>query len=160
MEQVVVGVVTKPQALKGEFRVKSSILNMKQFKKFNSVFISGREYKIEKVTLRDSFVILKVVGVDSCESAEMFRNLDVYAEMELDTSDSFDLVGFEVFVGNSSLGRIVEINNYGSKDIISVQGKNAFMMPMIDDLVLDIDENEKAIKLNPESFEQVVVYEN
>ena len=141
MEQVVVGVVTKPQALKGEFRVKPNILNMKQFKKFNTVFINNNEYPVEKVTLRDSFVILKVKGVDSCVSDEILRNASVYAEMEIDASDSFDLVDFEVVIGDESLGKIVEINNYGSKDIISVAGKNPFMLPIIDDIITEIDEN-------------------
>ena len=37
MERILVGVATKPQALKGQFRIKPEILNMKEFKKFNSV---------------------------------------------------------------------------------------------------------------------------
>ena len=43
MEKVLVGIITKPQALKGEFRVKPEILNMKQFKKFDCVTINKKE---------------------------------------------------------------------------------------------------------------------
>ena len=160
MEQVLVGIITKPQALKGEFRVKPEILNMKQFKKFDSVYINKKEYKIEKVTLRDSFVILKVEGIDRCEDAETLRNSQVFAEMEVDTEDTFDLVGFEVIVDNESIGKINDINNYGSKDIISVKSNNPCMLPLIDDLIVEIDESNKTVILDKELFEQVVVYEN
>ena len=160
MEKVLVGIITKPQALKGEFRVKPEILNIKQFKKFEKVTIKNKDYNVEKVTLRDSFVILKVEGVDRCEDAELMRNSEVFAEMEVDTEDSFDLVGFNVIVSNETMGTIVDINNYGSKDIVSAKANNSFMFPIIDDLIIEINESSKSVILDAELFNQVVVYEN
>ena len=160
MEKVLVGIITKPQALKGEFRVRPEIFNMKQFKKFDEVIINNQSYIVEKVTLRDSFVILKVKGIDSCESAELLRQKEVYAEMEIDTDDSFDLVGFKVFVSGECIGEIVDINNYGSKDIISIKSKKSCMLPLIDNLIIETNEAEKYIVLDDEIFNQVVVYEN
>ena len=43
MERKCIGVITKPQALKGEFRVKPSLLNLKKYKKLESVFINDKE---------------------------------------------------------------------------------------------------------------------
>ena len=160
MEKVLVGIITKPQALKGEFRVKPEILNLKQFKKFSTVTIKNHEYKVEKVTLRDSFVILKIEGINKCEDAELLRNVQVYAEMEVDTEDSFDLVGFSVIVSDDNIGEVIDVNNYGTKDIVSVKSKNPFMLPLIDDLIIEIDEENKKVILDKEIFEQVVVYEN
>lgn len=160
MEKVLVGIITKPQALKGEFRVKPEILNIKQFKKFDSVTINNKAYNVQKVTLRDSFVILKVEGVDRCEDAEALRNAKVFAEMEVDTEDTFDFIGFEVLVDDESIGIVADINNYGSKDIISVKSSDPCMFPVIDDLIVDIDESKKIINLDKDLFNQVVVYEN
>lgn len=160
MEKVKIGIITKPQALKGEFRVKPLILNLKQFKNLDSIIIGNTEHKVEKVTLRESFAIIKVEGVDSCEQAELLRNSDVYAMIEIDTNDSFDLEGFSVFLDNELIGKIIEINNYGSKDILSISGSKSCMIPLIDNLILNTNKEDKIVILNKELFDQVVVYEN
>ena len=64
MERIRIGIITKPQALKGEFRVKPEILNVKKLKKLTSVFIDNKELKVEKVTLRDTFVIFKIESIE------------------------------------------------------------------------------------------------
>ena len=161
MEQVLVGIITKPQALKGEFRIKPNILNIKQFKKLKKIYIDNNEYVVEHVSLRETFVVMKITGVDSCESAEQLRNKSVYAEMEIDTNDNFDLVDFEVFIDGNIIGLITEINNYGSKDIITVKtNSSTLMLPMIDKIILDTNKDKKQIVLDKELFEHVVVYEN
>ena len=80
--------------------------------------------------------------------------------MEIDTDDSFDLVGFEVIVDGNVIGKIAEINNYGSKDIISIVSDNPCMLPIIDNLIVLTDEENQTITLDREIFDQVVVYEN
>ena len=74
MERIRIGIITKPQALKGEFRLKPDLLNLKEYKILSSVFIDNKEYIVERVSLRDAFVILKVKGVERCEDAELLRN--------------------------------------------------------------------------------------
>ncbi len=156
-----VGVVTKPQALKGQFRIKPEILNLKEFKKFTLLTIDNKEYKVEAVTLRDAFVIVKVEGVDTCENAETFRNKKVYAEMEVEVEDNFDLVNFEVELEGEIVGKIVDINNYGSKDICSIKtSKGEVMIPLIDELIIDIDEEKLVVIMDKNIFAEVAVYEN
>lgn len=160
MELIKIGVVTKPQALKGEFRVKPSILNLKTFKKLTSVSIDGIEYPVEKVILRDAFAILKLNGIDTCEQAETLRNREVFAMMEIDIEEHFDLVNFEVLVDNHKVGTISSVDNYGSKDILSISGEKNLMLPVIDKLIINIDKDTKVVSLNKEIFEQVAVYED
>jgi len=160
MDKVKIGIITKPQALKGEFRVKPLILNLKQFKKLDMITIDNQNYNVEKVTLRESFAIMKLENVNTCEQAELLRNREIYAEIEVDTNDSFDLVDFDVYVEDQMIGSIVEINNYGSKDILSISGVKSCMVPLIDNIVLNTNKLEKTLILDKELFDQVVVYEN
>lgn len=160
MEWNIIGVVTKPQALKGEFRLKPSLLNMKKYKKLTLVQIDGKEYNIERVSLRDAFVILKLQGIDTCESAENLRNKDVFACVEVDTDEHFDLVGFDVKVEGKSIGKVVSIDNYGSKDILSIKGDRNVMLPVIDGLVLDVDGDQKIVTLDSKIMDEVAVYED
>jgi 16S rRNA processing protein RimM len=156
-----VGVATKPQALKGQFRIKPEINNFKIFKKLDFVVIDNKEYNIESVSIRDAFVIVKLEGIDTCEQAEAFRNKKVFAEIELQEVEThFDLVGFSVIIDNEEIGEVVEINNYGSKDILSISGKDSVMLPIIDGLIKKTNEQNKQLILNKEIFEQVAVYEN
>jgi 16S rRNA processing protein RimM len=160
MEKQLIGVATKPQALKGQFRIKPSILNFKQFKKIKNVFIDNSEYTIESCSIRDTFVIIKLDGIDTCEQAEKFRNKEVFAEIEVAVESHFDLTEFEVIIDGMSVGKVLDINNYGSKDILSISGNSNIMLPVIDDLIIKIDENNKQVILNKDIFNQVAVYED
>lgn len=156
-----VGVATKPQALKGQFRIKPEILNLKSFKKFDSLTIDNREYKVESVTVRDTFVIVKLEGVDTCEMAETFRNKKVFAEMEIEVEDNFDLENFEVKFDDEIIGKVIEINNFGSKDVCTIKTPNGnVMLPVIDELIVDIDESNKIVSMNKKIFAEVAVYED
>ena len=112
MEWNKIGVVTKPQALKGQFRLKPSLLNMKAYKKMAMVRINNKEYDVEGVTLRDAFVIFKLQGIDTCEQAEALRNSEVFAEVEIDTEEHFDLVDFRVIMNDTEIGVIRSIYNF------------------------------------------------
>lgn len=156
-----IGVATKPQALKGQFRIKPEIINLKLFKKLTHVSIDNVKYCVESVSLRDTFVIIKLEGIDTCEQAETFRNKLVFAEVEIEKVESnIDFVGFEVLVENEKLGNVTDVNNFGSKDILSVTGKRNFMLPVIDNLIVSVNEHEKTLCLDKNILEQVAVYED
>ena len=98
-----IGVATKPQALRGQFRIKPEILNLKLFKKLTSLSIDNVNYDVENVSLRETFVIVKLKGIDSCEQAETFRNKPVFADVQIEKVESnIDFIGFEVFVENEN----------------------------------------------------------
>lgn len=160
MERKRIGIITKPQALKGEFRVKPDLLNLKKYKTIKVAYVKNTEYEVERVTLRDTFVIFKLKGIDTCESAESLRNTEIFADMAEEKVDEHDYEGYGVFVENSYLGTITEINNYGSKDIWSVEGDKNLMLPYIEGLVLSCDDTQRKIILNEEKFNQVAVYED
>ena len=156
MERLDLGIITKPQALKGAFRVKPNILNLKKFKKLNEIFINNVSYKIETVTLRDTFVILKVVGIDTCEQAEILRNYHVFGDLEIEKDNNFDLIGYECIV-DAKHGKILDINNFGSKDIMTIEFEKECLVPVIDGLISRVDNQNKVVIFNKQIFEQVAV---
>ena len=160
MERNQIGIITKPQALKGDFRVKPSLLNLKYYKSFKIVYIDNTAYEVEKVTLRDTFVIFKVKGIDSCEVAETYRNKAIFADMEVVEKDEGDYIDYTVVVNGQEIGTIIEINNYGSKDIWSIEGDNDVMLPYVDNIIVSKDDDNKVLTLDKEIFNQVAVYEN
>lgn len=156
MERLDLGIITKPQALKGAFRVKPNILDLKKFKKLNEIFINNNSYKIENVTLRDTFVILKVGGIDTCEQAEILRNYHIFGDIEIEKDNNFDLIGYECIVDDKH-GKILDINNFGSKDIMTIEFEKECLLPIIDGLILSVDNQNKVVIFNKQIFEQVAV---
>ena len=160
MERIRIGIITKPQALKGEFRLRPDLLNLKEYKKLSSIFIGNSEHEVERVSLRDAFVIMKVSGIDRCEDAELLRGKEVFAEMEIKYEETFDLQGYDVFIDGKNIGKVNDINNYGSKDILTISGMQSIMLPVIDGLITQVLDDEKKIIIDPNLFEQVAVYED
>ncbi len=160
MEKILIGIITKPQALKGQFRVKPKIHELKKFKNLKNVFIQNQSFEVENVILRENFAILKVKGIDTCDQAENLRNEHLYAEIEIENSNNFDFLNYEVQIENTK-GLIIEINNFGSKDIFTIQADSKIcMLPVVDGLVESVDEKNKKLILNKQIYDQVVVYEN
>ena len=159
MDKILIGTITKPQALKGEFRVKPALFNLKAYKTLSSVTIEDKDFSVQKVTLRDAFVIMKVEGVDSCEGAEALRNKSIYAEMDNAGNSEASVLNYDVILESVVIGKVVDVNNYGATDVLSVVGDRNFMMPLIPNLA-HIDRTNHTLTLNKEIFEQVVVYGN
>ena len=156
-----VGVATKPQALKGQFRIKPEILNLKEFKRFDHLTIDNKEYSVEAVTLRDTFVIVKLEGIDTCEQAETFRNKKVFAEMDVKVEDNFDINNFEVEIDGEIIGKVTDINNFGSKDICTITTSNGdIMLPIIDNLIINTNEDKLVVVMDKNIFTEVAVYED
>ena len=80
--------------------------------------------------------------------------------MEIKYEETFDLQGYDVFVGDNNIGKVVDINNYGSKDILSIKGTQSIMLPVIDGLITEVSDDEKKVILNQDIFEQVAGYED
>ena len=160
MGMQLIGVATKPQALKGQFRIKPIILNLKKFKKINFVTIDNKEYEVEGVSLRDTFVIVKLKGVDSCEQAETFRNKQIFADMEVEVETSYDLKGYRACLDGIEIGTITDVNNFGSKDVLSISGKRSILVPNVDGLIVSFDEVERLVEIDKNIFDTVAVYED
>ena len=77
-----IGVITKPQGLKGHFRVRQNYSNFYILSKVKVVVIQNKEYEVEKVTDRGEFFIFKVKGIEQIEAAEALRNEKIYSKVE------------------------------------------------------------------------------
>jgi ribosomal 30S subunit maturation factor RimM len=55
---------------------------------------------------------------------------------------------------------VTDINNYGSKDILSIKGEHSIMLPVIDGLISQVLDDNKKVIIDANIFEQVAVYED
>ncbi len=158
-----IGVITRPQGLKGHFRVKPHYSNFSiDIKK---VIIKNHEYQVEKITNRHIFLIFKLVECNSIEEVEKFRNEKIYTNMEnnnLADDEYFvaDLIGAEVKTNNKSLGVIKNILQMGAADVFeveNVQTNESFMFPFARNVLISFDKDKKIVLLDAKILDEIRV---
>ena len=147
------GYITKPQGIKGEFRLRPNTTDGKFLKGLTSVVINGNEHAVKNVTLREGFVIFGVEGITDRNQVELLRNVKVYYEGEEETLEEgeyfiADLIGITVISKNRNmpLGKLTAIDKYGAADVYTVKSENSeFMFPFARDVITKIDLENKVI---------------
>jgi len=161
-EWIMVGRITRPQALKGWFRLQPEIDDLEVFSPGLRISIapeSGRprELEIEQVQIRPRLVLLKAVGIDSCEAADSLRGQIVYLaasalpELPEDSFYYYELIGCKVVqTDGSPVGEVREIQPGPGGDIVIIQReKDEIMIPAAKAFIKSIDMKERTIMIDP-----------
>ena len=165
MSKIELGTITKPQGLKGDFRVKPAFNNYDILNDIKTIFINEKEYSVKKLTIRDGFVIYKVDGIDDCNVVENLRNTKIYFEEftkeTLPQGEYYvsDLVGMKIYNdSNGFIGTLTEINQYGSADVFSVSTeKGEILFPFARDVIVSVNYDKKIIIVNQNILDEIVV---
>lgn len=167
MQLIKFGIITKPQGLKGEFRVKPESFNFPFVDGMKEIIINGKKYKLDKIVSRDAFYILKVDGISSCEMVEDLRNIDVYYEYDelkpLAEGEYYidDIKGCKLMLDDGVfLGDIFDVlTNRGATDVICYKDNNGkeFMFPFVSDIFINVDVKSKLIKVNSKRLKEILV---
>ena len=168
-DTILVGKIVKAQGIKGEVKVKPITKSISRFKKLNYVLIDNNKYSISGARIGvDGFVYLMFVEVSTRNDAEMLKDKELYIHKEdrvtLEKDEYFidDLMHSSLFdENNNELGEIINIENYGSADIITVACGfgDSFSFPLLKDLIISFDENEKKVVIDKNKLEEIKVWE-
>jgi len=156
-----IGQIVATQGLKGEVRVKPYCDYIEDLIELEEVYIDkdGKNtIKIEKGRVHKSVAVLKFFGVDRIEEAEKFKNVTLYVDRDdflLDNDTFFiqDIIGSTMYDRDTKekYGTVIDIVNYGASDIYHVESddKRLHLIPLIDDINMDIDIDTKTIYITP-----------
>lgn len=151
-----VGKVGKTHGLKGEFKVIPMTSDINNYKRYENVIIKGEEKKIQSVKFQKDRVILKLEGIDSIEDAETYKNAiievprDKEPELEEDEFYVRDLIGIHVFdTDGNDLGAIYDVIETKNNDVYWIRKPKELLIPVLMDIVLDIDLDENRITIKP-----------
>ena len=165
-EIVEIGMFQKTHALKGEL---NAILTIDA-----DFFEEGRPlivaidgifvpFYIESIRPKGkTSYLLKIKGIDSEEKAKIFVNKKIYAIrsmltpfLDLDEDDILEdtLIGFEVRDDDSGemIGTVKDIDDSTQNVLLIVDkgdGSSDLMIPLVDDFISEIDEQNKIVKVN------------
>ncbi len=160
-----IGVITKPQALKGQFRVKPTGMNLLDMKELRSVIINNKEYDIEKIVLRDTFAIFKVVGIDDISQVEVLRNRPISIsdedteELQEDEYYIDDLIGSKVVDDlGVELGVVSDVSKFGSASVITItNGDKEILFPHARNVIKNVDTDSKIVVVDRKIFEEIAL---
>ncbi|MEG0238276.1 MAG: ribosome maturation factor RimM [Clostridium sp.] len=151
-----VGKIVNTHGLKGEVKVIAETSDVNNFKRYGTVFVDGEEREIQGVKFQKDRVILKIEGIESIDEAEKYKNkvLEVPREREPELpEDEFyakDLIGIHVYdTTDKDLGEIYDIIETKNNDVYWIRKPKELLIPVLKDIVLDIDVDNEKIVIRP-----------
>lgn len=159
LEYLSVGVVLKPQGLKGEIKIKPLTDDDRRFEELKSVFLKNGGYRELKIVSRrydKGFVYLKLDGYDTIESVEPMRDQYLWiprsmaVELPEDTFFIADLLGCRVeTLSGENLGRIINVMQTGSNDVYVLEGlKGEVLIPALKKVVVQVDIPNRLVRVD------------
>lgn len=151
-----VGQIVNTHGIKGEVKVISLTDNPENFKRYEKVLVEDRWMNILGVKFQKDRVILKLEGIEDMNTAETFKNKyisvprDEEPELEEDTYYVVDLIGCTVYDTNGKdLGKVYDVIETKNNDVYWIKEPKQLLIPVLRDIVLDVNVEEKKILITP-----------
>ena len=163
--ELLIGIITKPQGIKGELKLKDLTDGGSSLDSLKEVYIDGVCYKVLHKRYSNTDLFLTLRGIADRNEAELFRGKEVYAKREQinKEEDSFfivDVLGCDVYTDKGTyLGKVEDITS-SRTDVYYVRGARLAVFPMIKALEPNFDIESKKIIINEEKLGEVVFYED
>ncbi len=166
-DRLEIGVIVKPQGIKGEIKVQTHSSNVQRLKGLKSLYVEQTEYKITSLKIAPNALLLGLFGVTDRNDAETLRGKRVFVnrmdlnDLEKGTYYVVDLIGLTLIVGDKMIGKITEILSLKT-DVITVLDFNGKVLrfPFLKTLNANVDLTNGTFTVDENRFNEVVCYEN
>ncbi|WP_337517789.1 ribosome maturation factor RimM [Megasphaera sp.] len=153
-----IGQIVAPHGVRGDVRIYPDTDFPKRFLKMKYGYIDGKKYEVESARLHKRVVLMKFVGVDDRNAAELLVKKDLQVPREdlvpLQKGQHYiyDILGSAVYdLQDHELGKLTDVLRTGSNDVYVVtadDGKET-LLAAIPDVIKSIDESAKKIVVDP-----------
>ena len=166
MDRLIIGEVLKPQGIRGELKIKTYTDYPEDVKKFGTVYIEDKPYKILSFRVGpDGAAYIGFRGIPDRNAAELFRGKKLEGAREdappLEEGRHYivDILGLDCETEEGEfLGVVKDIINLSS-DVYTLQkdGKN-ILFPSVNGVIVKFDLENKKVIVNKAKFDEVAVY--
>lgn len=159
-DRVAIGIISKVHGLKGEVRFVLFTNVLDVLENLDEVFLYSEEkergffLKIEGIRVGPKTLLVKFEDFDRREDAQVLEGFKVYVKREdlpeLEEGEYYyeEIMGCEVFEEGKDIGKVVDIIETGSNEVLVVEGKDGErLVPFIRDYVDEVDVKGKVIKV-------------
>ncbi|MBL4930857.1 ribosome maturation factor RimM [Clostridium paridis] len=151
-----IGQIVNSHGIKGEVKVLPLTDDVMRFKKLKSILIGDIEYKIESCKFQKDRVILKLEGIEDMNSALKLKTKYLKVQrkdavkLPEDTYFIADLIGCNIYDTNDTLiGKIYDVIKTGSNDVYWIKEPKEVLIPVLKEIVLDINIEDAKIVIKP-----------
>ena len=156
MKQIELGILTKPQGLKGEFRIKHNIDSFQLFKDLKAIVIGKIQYAVLATTDRGGFFVVKTKELTDINQVESLRGQKVYTFVDENTANMINNnLGYQIMANSAVVGTIVAVDNFGSTDIYTLD--NDKTIAVVPNLIISVDDNKKIVEVDSDILSEVMV---
>jgi len=153
-----IGQIVAPHGVRGDVRIYPDTDFPKRFLKMKYGYIDGKKYEVESARLHKRVVLMKFVGVDDRNAAELLVKKDLQVPREdlvpLQKGQHYiyDILGSAVYdLQGHELGKLTDVLRTGSNDVyvVTADGGKETLLAAIPDVIKSIDESAKKIVVDP-----------
>ena len=165
MEKVCLGKVVKLHGYLGQMKVQTEYDKDFDANKIKEIANENDDiFKVSRIFKNADGVVVKLEGIE-LEDAKTYIGKMLYIDRSvLEGKILFeDLKGSVViFESGEELGKIVDVQDYGTAEVITCIMKNGreLMFPNVKDLIVDFNYKEKKMVINSKRLKEVSDYEN
>ena len=138
------GEIVTTHGVRGEVKVLCWLDDPEMLCEFDRCRISGKEYIMDLVRVQKTCNLVKFQGIDTMEAAQAMRGkvIELYREdIDEDVIFGAELIGVEVYEGETLLGKITDVLDYPGNSVYVVSGEHEYMIPAVSAFVLSTDLN-------------------
>ncbi|RLA79146.1 MAG: 16S rRNA processing protein RimM [Epsilonproteobacteria bacterium] len=162
MDKIYVAKLGRAVGLKGQQKLIIDSDFPEQFKK-NSKFFTDKNQELTIETYSTNNSVVKFVGIDTIEDAKKITNKQLFVSQEdtkkmcnLDNKQFFwfDMLNCIIKENDKELGKVTDIQRMPLSDYLEIETTkilqdkeyaNRFLLPYIDDFIIDVDIENKII---------------
>ena len=163
-KMLLIGMILKPQGIRGELKVKPYTDDCEAFKGLKRVFLDGEEMKVLSVRGGAGTVFLGLKGVPDRNAAELLRGKEIWIPREEapDPGEGryyiADLLGSEIFTEEGELlGTLADVRQ-AATDLytLNMNGKEV-LFPAVKGVITALNVENKKITVDKKRFHEVAV---
>lgn len=150
------GKIVNTHGIRGEIKIYPLCDSPEFLLEFDRFFIDKEEVEVISSRVHKNVTLMKLKGIEHIDQAEAMvgKILQINCDdVELDDGQYFieDLIGLRVIDADSGkeYGKLKSVIQTGANDVYEVQGEKLYLVPKIDDVVLDTDLDKGVIIIRP-----------
>lgn len=166
-EKIKIGVVAKPQGIRGELKITPYTDDVNRFNGLKSVIIDDKTYSVTSSRACSDYAIISILGVNDRNTAELFRGKFLYvlrSDAIKPKDGSYfivDIIGSTLKAGDKEIGKVVDVTSLKT-DVFTVLTTNGKVMrfPFLKDVIENVDVENSIIAANAKRLQEVACYED
>ena len=151
MNRIMLGYISGTHGLRGDLIVKSKFEKQdKAFKVGNKIYLNDELHEITDAKIYKDRYLIKIDNLKNINLVEHYKAYDVFIdrdELKLDENEYLfsDLIDMKVMCNNKEYGKVIRVENYGKDNCLRVKHSKEYLIPLIDEYIINVDINNKII---------------